>query len=62
MCVAGQHLGASETADGADSRGRRAPLCPQCLSRHQGRSDSTEPPFNPAKFLFSVSFHMITCM
>nr|XP_040052848.1 microtubule organization protein AKNA isoform X2 [Gasterosteus aculeatus aculeatus] len=34
-----QHLGASETADGADSRGRRAPLCPQCLSRHQGRSD-----------------------
>ncbi|KAM8829110.1 uncharacterized protein akna isoform 2-T5 [Spinachia spinachia] len=34
-----RHLGASETADGEDSRGRRAPLCPQCLLRHQGRSE-----------------------
>ncbi|XP_054468783.1 microtubule organization protein AKNA [Anoplopoma fimbria] len=38
-----QHPGVSVpvsvTVDEPDSRGRRAPLCPQCLSRHQGRSE-----------------------
>ncbi|KAL6097192.1 akna [Pungitius sinensis] len=34
-----RHLSASETADGADSRGRRAPLCPQCFSHPQERSE-----------------------
>ncbi|XP_029300837.1 AT-hook-containing transcription factor isoform X2 [Cottoperca gobio] len=39
-----QHPGVSaqvcETADEPDSRGRRAPLCPQCLSHgHRGRSE-----------------------
>ncbi|KAL7376176.1 hypothetical protein ABVT39_002565 [Epinephelus coioides] len=29
----------SETADEPDSRGRRAPLCAQCLSRRQGQSE-----------------------
>ncbi|XP_032395438.1 microtubule organization protein AKNA isoform X2 [Etheostoma spectabile] len=34
-----QRTGVSETADEFDSRGRPAPLCPQCLSRHRGRSE-----------------------
>ncbi|KAM6901527.1 microtubule organization protein AKNA [Lycodopsis pacificus] len=34
-----QRVDASEPADEPDSRGRRSPLCPQCLSRHQGRSE-----------------------
>ncbi|XP_044030881.1 microtubule organization protein AKNA isoform X2 [Siniperca chuatsi] len=38
-----QHPGVSvqvsETADEPDSRSRRAPLCPQCLSRHRGRPE-----------------------
>ncbi|XP_075936056.1 microtubule organization protein AKNA [Anarhichas minor] len=34
-----QHLDVSEPAAEPDSRERRAPLCPQCLSRHQGRSE-----------------------
>ncbi|XP_034752772.1 microtubule organization protein AKNA isoform X2 [Etheostoma cragini] len=35
-----QHTGVSETADEFDSGGRPAPLCPQCLSRHRGRSET----------------------
>ncbi|XP_031133409.1 microtubule organization protein AKNA isoform X4 [Sander lucioperca] len=34
-----QRTGVSETADEFDSRGRPAPLCPQCLSHHRGRSE-----------------------
>ncbi|XP_039636513.1 microtubule organization protein AKNA isoform X3 [Perca fluviatilis] len=34
-----QHTGVSETADEFDSRARPAPLCPQCLSHHRGRSE-----------------------
>ncbi|CAJ1070812.1 AT-hook-containing transcription factor isoform X1 [Xyrichtys novacula] len=35
-----QHPRVSETADEPDSRGRKAPLCPQCLSRHQGQPEN----------------------
>ncbi|XP_078127511.1 LOW QUALITY PROTEIN: uncharacterized protein akna [Sander vitreus] len=34
-----QRTGVSETADEFDSRGRPAPLCPQCSLHHRGRSE-----------------------